>query len=88
MARYKPYSYEQGQFIPIQFEKQILPESFEHALNYIVDNVMDVKAFVERIKNDTSGAPAPSSRAKARTTSFASAAATASAVSSRDRVAP
>ena len=58
MARYKPYNYQQGEFIPIQFEKQILPDSFEHALNYIIDNVMDVKAFVERIKNDDTGAPA------------------------------
>ncbi len=58
MARYKPYNYSQGEFIPIQFEKQILPESFEYALNHIVDNVMDVSAFVERIKNDETGAPA------------------------------
>ncbi len=58
MARYKPYHYQQGEFIPIQFEKQILPESFEHALNYIVDNIMDVSAFVERIKNDDTGASA------------------------------
>ena len=58
MARYKPHNYQQGEFIPIQFEKQILPDSFEHALNYIIDNVMDVKAFVERIKNDDTGAPA------------------------------
>jgi len=58
MARYKPYSYEQGQMIPIQFEKQILPESFEYAINYIVEHVLDTNAFVQRIKNDETGAPA------------------------------
>ncbi|MBI4619562.1 MAG: hypothetical protein HY739_05315 [Desulfobacterales bacterium] len=38
MARYKPYSYEQGKFIPIHFEKQILPCTFEYSLNHLIDN--------------------------------------------------
>ena len=58
MPRYKPYSYEQGQFIPIQFSRQIIPDSFEYALNHIVDNILDVSAFEGRIKNDEKGAPA------------------------------
>ncbi len=29
MARYKPYSYAQGKFIPIHFADQILPGTFE-----------------------------------------------------------
>ncbi len=29
MARYKPVDYAQGQFIPIAFEHQILPGSFD-----------------------------------------------------------
>ena len=33
MARYKDYSY--FQFIPIFFEKQILPGTFEYSLNQI-----------------------------------------------------
>jgi transposase len=58
MARYKYYSYEQGQFIPVQFDRQILPDTFEYALDYIVDNIMDVSVFEGRIKNDETGAPA------------------------------
>ena len=58
MARYKYYSYEQGQFIPVQFDRQILPDTFEYALDYIVDNIMDVSIFEGRIKNDETGAPA------------------------------
>ncbi len=58
MARYKYYSYEQGQFIPVQFDRQILPDTFEYALDYIVDNIMDVSIFEGRIKNDEMGAPA------------------------------
>lgn len=58
MARYKYYSYEQGQFIPVQFDRQILPDTFEYAVDYIVDNIMDVSVFEGRIKNDDTGAPA------------------------------
>jgi len=35
VARHKDYSYSQGKFIPIFFEKQILPGTFEHSLNQI-----------------------------------------------------
>ncbi|MBU1086215.1 MAG: transposase, partial [Candidatus Omnitrophica bacterium] len=58
MARYKSYSYEQAMFIPINFSKQIIPGSFEHALNYIVDNEIDTTIFANRYKNDETGAPA------------------------------
>ncbi|MCK4994740.1 MAG: transposase, partial [Candidatus Omnitrophica bacterium] len=58
MARYKNYSYEQAMFIPINFSKQIIPGSFEHALNYIVDNEIDTAIFETRYKNDETGAPA------------------------------
>jgi len=58
MPRYKSYNYNQGQFIPIQFDKQIQPDSFEYALNYIVDHKLDVTAFEDRFKNDEGGAPA------------------------------
>jgi transposase len=58
MARYKSYSYEQAMFIPVHFQKQILPGSFEYALNYIVDNELDLSVFETRYKNDETGAPA------------------------------
>jgi len=32
---YKEYSYSQGKFIPIHFDKQILPGTFEYTLNYL-----------------------------------------------------
>ena len=58
MARYKPADYGQGQFIPISFEKQILPGSFEHALNFIVDNKLDFSVLDKIHVNDDVGAPA------------------------------
>jgi transposase len=58
MARYKEYSYEQGQLIPISFEAQIIHGSFEWALNDIVDNVLDLTVLDGRFCNDETGAPA------------------------------
>jgi transposase len=58
MPRYKEANYAQGQFIAIQFEHQILPGSFEHALCYVVDHKINMSAFDALRKNDDVGAPA------------------------------
>ncbi|MBN4054491.1 transposase [Nitrospira defluvii] len=58
MARYKPYSYNQSKLIPVYFADQILPSTFEYALNYIVDNELDLSIFLDRYQNDETGAPA------------------------------
>jgi len=58
MARYKPYSYGQGKFISIHFEKQILPGTFEYSLNHLIDHELELTFFDERYKNEETGAPA------------------------------
>jgi len=58
MAKYKKYSYDQGKFIPIQFDRQIVPGTFEYTLSYLVDNEIDLSVFEQRYKNDETGAPA------------------------------
>ena len=58
MARYKEYSYEQTKLIPIAFSNQILPGTFEHTLNYLIDNEFDLSVFEQRYHNDETGAPA------------------------------
>ena len=58
MARYKEYDYHQGKFIPISFDKQILPGTFEHTLAYVIDNEFDLSIFNDRYSNDETGAPA------------------------------
>ena len=58
MARYKNYSYEQGMFLPVCFQDQIVPGTFEYALNYIVDKEMDLSIFEDRYSNNETGAPA------------------------------
>ena len=58
MARYKEYDYTQGKFIPIHFDKQILPGTFEYTLHYLINNEIDLSVFDLRYKNDETGAPA------------------------------
>jgi hypothetical protein len=45
MARYKHYDYSQGKFIPISFDKQILPGTFEYTIHYLIDNEIDLSVF-------------------------------------------
>jgi transposase len=58
MARYKVYDYRQSKLIPISFDKQILPGTFEHTLNYLIDHELDLAIFDARYINDMTGAPA------------------------------
>jgi len=58
MAKYKSYSYEQSKLIPVYFDDQLLPGTFEAALNHIVDKELDLSIFLDRYKNDLAGAPA------------------------------
>ncbi len=56
MTRYKQYDYSQGEFIPVHFDKQILPGTFEYTLNYLIDNEIDLSVFDLRYQNDETGA--------------------------------
>jgi transposase len=58
MARYKPYDYRQTKMLPVRFEEQILPGTFEHTLNRLIDESIDLSVFDSRYRNDDGGAPA------------------------------
>ena len=58
MARYKDYSYEQILMVPVSFEKQILPGSFEYTLCNLIDHQIDMSIFDDHYDNDETGAPA------------------------------
>lgn len=47
MARYRPYDLNQDKFIPVSFRDQILPGSFEYALNEIVERHIDLAPFAD-----------------------------------------
>jgi transposase len=55
MARYKPYDVNQVTLIPVSFPDQILPGSFEYALNEIVNKHIDLRPFAARYRNDETG---------------------------------
>jgi len=57
MARFKPI-HKGLKLLPVDFERQVIPGSFEHALCHLVDHQLDLSDFHSRYKNDIEGAPA------------------------------
>jgi transposase len=58
MPRYRENERKQSIMIPIQFDQQIQPGTFEHAVDYLVDNEIDLREFEAVYQNDETGAPA------------------------------
>jgi transposase len=57
MARYKP-EFRGMKLIPLTLEDQLLPGTFEFALNQLVDDELDLSALDARLNNDVTGATA------------------------------
>ena len=58
MPRFKDYNYDQTKMLPVSFDCQILPGTFEYAVSYIVEHELDLSIFNERYHNDDGGRPA------------------------------
>jgi len=58
MPNYKPDLSAQAKFIPVDFSQQILPGTFEYALNHIVNHHLDLQPFDAMYQNDHKGAAA------------------------------
>lgn len=58
MPRFKEYDPRQSVMLTVSFDRQILPGTFEYALNYIIDNKLDLSIFNHKYKNDDGGRPA------------------------------
>ena len=56
MPRYKPVNLQQDAFVPIRFDRQILPGTFEYALHHLLEETVDLLAFDAHYANDTLGA--------------------------------
>jgi hypothetical protein len=52
MARYQPYNLKQDKWIVLSYGDQIVPGSFEYALNEIVEEHLDLSVFEPRYRND------------------------------------
>lgn len=57
MARYK-YIDTNPRFLAVDLARQLLPGTFEHAVNHLLDDAIDLSHFDARFRNDASGAPA------------------------------
>jgi transposase len=56
--RYKPVNLQQDAFVPICFDKQILPGTFEYALHHLMEHQVDLSAFDADYDNAKYGARA------------------------------
>ncbi len=57
MARYKHID-TSPRFLAVDFERQLLPSTFELALNHLIDHQLDLTGFDARYQNDRTGASA------------------------------
>ena len=57
MARYKVID-RSPRFLPVVLDAQLMAGSFEYALDYLIDNEIDLSGFDARYNNDDTGAPA------------------------------
>jgi transposase len=57
MARYKHID-TSPRFLAVDLQRQLLPGTFEHALNHLLDHEIDLSGFDKRFKNDLVGAAA------------------------------
>ena len=57
MARYKRID-TSPRFLAVDLRSQLVPGTFEHALDWLIDHEIDLTGFDARFKNDTTGAPA------------------------------
>lgn len=57
MARYT-YIDTPPKLIPVDLSRQLLPGTFEHALNHLLDHAVDLSHVDARFRNDATGAPA------------------------------
>ncbi|MFC3110652.1 IS1182 family transposase [Undibacterium arcticum] len=57
MARYKVVD-RSPRFLPVILDAQLMPGSFEYALDYLIDHEIDLSGLDARYSNDATGAPA------------------------------
>ena len=57
MARYKHID-TSPRFLAVDLQRQLLPGTFEHAMNHLIDSELDLSGFDARFNNDVTGAAA------------------------------
>lgn len=58
MPKFIPYDYNQHSMIVINFQDQLQPGTFEHAIHFLIETKLDLSIFYPNFKNDDNGRPA------------------------------
>ncbi|MBV1904537.1 MAG: IS1182 family transposase [Pseudomonadales bacterium] len=55
MPNFKPYDHNQTSMVVINYQDQLQPGTFEHALHHLIENKLDLSVFYPKYKNDEGG---------------------------------
>ncbi|CAH1044905.1 hypothetical protein [Halomonas sp. TD01] len=55
LPRFKAYNYDQNAMVVINYQDQLQPGTFEHAVHYLIEHKLDVSVFYPQYRNDATG---------------------------------
>ena len=55
MPRFKHYNYDQDSMVVINYQEQLQPGTFEHAVHYLIEHKLDLTVFHPKYRNDDTG---------------------------------
>ncbi len=55
MPRFKHYNYDQDAMIVINYQEQLQPGTFEHAVHYLIEHKLDLSVFHPKYRNQDTG---------------------------------
>jgi transposase len=55
MPRFKPYNHDQNAMVVINYQDQLQPGTFEHAVHYLIEHKLDLSVFHPKYRNDATG---------------------------------
>ena len=55
MPRFKHYNYDQDSMVVINYQEQLQPGTFEHAVHYLIEHKLDLSVFHPKYRNDDTG---------------------------------
>ena len=58
MPKFVPYDYNQNAMVVINYQDQLQPGTFEHAIHFLIENKLDLSVFYPDFNNDDGGRPA------------------------------
>ena len=56
MPRFKPYNYDQDAIVVVNYQEQLQPGTFEHAVHYLIEHKLDLTVILSpSYRNDDTG---------------------------------